>query len=151
MSAKARNPVLAVEHCIYVGDVGRAGKGLICGGYIPEKYIVAQMHNTKIGRFSEAEAYVREQGLPEDARVKGARGNIWYYDKTFSSLVTAPMWYMLNHACEPNCEMFVLDNVLSFRTIRAVRNEELSFAYGEPNPQWCRCEGVCYTKKWHLA
>jgi hypothetical protein len=136
-------------HDIRVLDAGLAGFGLFISGHVPKYTVVARMGNSIKDRREVVEARMRDVGLPHDACVDSQRCNSSYYDANFTKEVV-PDWYYMNHHCKPNCKMIILDEIVCWSTLRAVRNEELTFAYDDPDPTWCLCTAGCYTKEWKL-
>jgi hypothetical protein len=136
-------------HDIRVLDAGLAGFGLFISGHVPKNTVVARMGISIKDKREVVEARMRDVGLPHDACVHSQRCNSSYYDATFTTVVT-PEWYYMNHDCSPNCKMVLVGDSVCWSTLRAVRDEQLTFAYDAPDAGWCLCEAGCYTKDWKL-
>ena len=60
-----------------------------------------------------------------------------YYDPTFTSEESKPMWYRLNHSFYPNVELIKTQSMVGWRTLRDIhKGDELTFHYGDPDPRW---------------
>ena len=135
---------------VEVRDAGQAGRGLFAVGYLPYGFVVARMIICVKSRRSTVEAHLRDNGLPEDAAVEVMLSDVAYYDETFTNWDQKPLWYFMNHACKPNCEMALLYDEVCWKTKNDILpNEELTFGYDDPHPTWCGCVKDCQATQWH--
>ena len=125
---------------IVVKNSGIAGKGLFANQDVThnrlkkDRTVVVQFDGAKMSQ-KKWDKYWKEKKLPSDSAI----GFYDYvlYDPKFVSMRSPPKWYRLNHSFSPNLEVSKKGEIVRWTTLKDIKKgDELTFHYGDPDPDW---------------
>jgi hypothetical protein len=133
------------DAAVYTGASGICDEdGLFAAvDFQPGDIVVAMIAPLKVTR-EEGEAHMQRYDLPSDSLVDYEKGPkvMTYFDQSWTDANTRPQWHYLNHGRPGNTrprvrtkgrDQYLYEWVASKRILVG---EEITFDYGEPDPEW---------------